>query len=858
MKNLKDDRFSLTRRFLVFRRDNILMLNAMAAFAFAEPDRPLSEDAVWENLALCGGGNIFDEGFHKTRAEFIVHGACHAPGGQPVRQCPVRVRVGETEKTLLVFGDRYWLDRDGRPKPSEPAPFTRMALGWGQAFGGPGHKYNPGGKGLAEVVFPEGQRLLPLPNVEDPKTLLTSPQENPVPAGLGMLGSMRFWRGEGLGTYDERWLAEYWPFLPPDADIDLANTAPSDQWLPGYFCGGEPVEITNMHPEQPVLHTRLPQVRIRFFMRQLLRDRVQRLELPCDFDTVWLLPERGLMVCAWRAVTLCTSHGATDISHVLVACEDPETEPRPKEEYFLRFGESAAPLAPPPTTQPQREATPPRESAPPREPAPPPPGEPVVSRPAPPPQGLLPEPDLKALQRELQATCQRLGIEPRPTVAAADPFGLEGLPPGEAMQRLDGILAEHQQALERSCASLGIDPTAWQPPAPPDLRELAAQLGALDIADPKLKAAAETLREMLLELPPEPKTDAQPAAPEPQAEAGLPEPPPGRLDREQVLHWLATGRSLAGQDLTGLDLSACKLAGGDFRRACLEGAVLRDADLGGCDCSQALLTGADLTGAKAEQARFIDAQAAGLKAVGARFTGADLSGAHLVGADLTRAELTQARLVRTDLESATLQGAVLQGCQGTRLDCQGADLRGAVLAHAELTGARFEAAHLDNTDFRAANLRGASFSDAQGVKPVFAGADLSESKASGGAVLLEADFSGARLTGARWTDCDLGKAVFVKANLDHAELRGSRFADASFRLASAKHAALDRADLTRANLQGLNAFKASLREATLVCADLCNANCYAVDFFKASFHETRLADTVLARTLLGKWRPLRF
>ena len=60
----------------------------------------------------------------KSTTDVIVVGHAHAPGGQPVTQLDVGLRVGPVQKRLKVFGDRSW----GLLGPSEPAPFVAMPL----------------------------------------------------------------------------------------------------------------------------------------------------------------------------------------------------------------------------------------------------------------------------------------------------------------------------------------------------------------------------------------------------------------------------------------------------------------------------------------------------------------------------------------------------------------------------------------------------------------------------------------------------------------------------------------------------------------------------------------------------------
>jgi hypothetical protein len=78
---------------------------------------------------------------------------------------------------------------------------------------------------------------------------------------------------------------------------------------------------------------------------------------------------------------------------------------------------------------------------------------------------------------------------------------------------------------------------------------------------------------------------------------------------------------------------------------------------------------------------------------------ADLQGAYLRGADLQGADLQGAYLRGADLQGADLQGAYLRGAY-----LQGADLRGADLRGADLQGADLRGADLRGADLRGADL----------------------------------------------------------------------------------------------------------------------------------------------------------
>ena len=91
----------------------------------------------------------------KPRAELMVVGSAFSETGTARPRLPVRVIVGELDKALAVIGDRAMLP-DG--SVGDPAPFTKMALRWERAAGGPGTS-NP--VGVRAEIDAYGKRTLP-------------------------------------------------------------------------------------------------------------------------------------------------------------------------------------------------------------------------------------------------------------------------------------------------------------------------------------------------------------------------------------------------------------------------------------------------------------------------------------------------------------------------------------------------------------------------------------------------------------------------------------------------------------------------------------------------------------------------
>ncbi len=320
-----------------------LSFAVMTYFDLTAPDDLLTDQDLWRDVPdQLGATPILDTGMPKQRAELLVAGSCFAPRGKTIPATQVRVRVGDVEKTLEVFGNR-WFKLDG--SISEPRPFVEMPIVFENAYGGEGFSQNPVGKGYTMYVDENGETYRPLPNIEHPSRTIGATYDQPDPAGLRMIDVTWEPRASKTGTYDDNWLADRWPNLPMDIDHSFFNTAQADQWADTFFTGDEVIEIDKMHPDLRRIISHLPGVRIRLFptlitnfkpFRDKSQDKEEFIEAPTRLDTVWLFPSilRGL--CIHRASVPNHDDEYADVSRVYLDFERLSDPPLPIEEYLER------------------------------------------------------------------------------------------------------------------------------------------------------------------------------------------------------------------------------------------------------------------------------------------------------------------------------------------------------------------------------------------------------------------------------------------------------------------------------------------------------------------------------------------
>ena len=858
MKAVKPRKLGLLSRVFEASGDYHLAVSILAFFPIRSPSaggpRTLLPDTdLWKfAMEQIGKEAVLDLGMPKPCGEVLVAGSAFAPGGTPRPACAVKLKMGSIDKTLYVVGDRTW----GKGGASDPTPFTSMPITWANAFGGPSFATNPLGKGMSPVKKDDGE-VLPLPNVEDPKHLVSSPRDRPAPAGLGPYDFSWPQRSGKLGTYDTRWLKEDFPGFARDIDLGAFSAAPVDQQITGFFRGDEAFSIENMHPDKPVLEGALPGFQTRCFVNQSTPAGEAFREIPMRLDTVWLFPnaERGVLVFRGRQTV--AEDDAWDVLQILLACEE-LGKPRATDHYrdallrrldrkkgpVLREDDLMPPLAP-------------GEAAP--------PAEPVwdldeLSRH----EGLIQKNMRRKMELHRESIRQELvaqGMDPDKHMppAPAEPREVKADDVDVVVEEVDTLLADEgakakakmelmEAEARASCAERGIDfdeavenakKSAGGPPkfsADAELDKLREQAQLAHNAGVPLPAVEDALAD------PHTERDLR------TMETGLKDmyrafaqhlPPAAKLEgeardrvRDEVARAAAAGESLAERDLTGADLSKLALANVDLKKAFLEHADLREADLTGADLTGAVLTRADLRGAKLEKARLAGANLAEAKLAGAMISGVDLSGAILVKADLEGADLAGAALGPADLTEATLDKANLERASlgGARFDKT--RLAGARFAGADLGRATFSEASVAGLDFTGARLASATFYGASADGAVLRGCDLTKLRLVKKCSFRGADFSGANMERANLRDADLCGADFTGAKLSNADLSGSDLEGAKLVKAVAKEAMFVRANLSRADLSGANLMHAILQKAKVAGASFRGANLFRSDLLR--------------------------
>jgi len=874
MKAIKPMKVGLLSRNYEFRRRFYFCVDVLLYVPLGDETSLLGEIPMWKFLAEELGKTPLDEIMPKQNAEFLVSGRACPPREETPDRCLVRARVGDLDKTLYVFGDRNW----ERRKFTGPEPFTEMPLAWEHTYGGEKFKRNPIGKGHRPVAV-DGVKVHALPNIEYPGQLVTSPKKDAEPAGFMPIDLTWPQRFKKVGTYKKKWLAEDYPGVASDIDWTFFNVAPEDQQRQEPFRSGEAYSFENMNPRESLVSGHFPNLVGCCFLTLDTNEGEVFRQVETKLTTAWFFPHAKRGVLIWQGVVEVTEEDASDVVHLMVAAEEigkPKGLDHYREVLRARLDKESGHIA----SMREKDLLPDCIE----------PADPNLAE------------EMKVLAGEgLMAKRQRVraarmideqrqvvadqGLDPDehgPAIPPPEepPPSLEELPDKlaemeemAAREKAEAELleAEQMEAIKANFEKHGLDfelflaEKEFRPQGPPPVSAEAARLNLAELARRAMEQGMPNLEIEQMVADPERlrsglegeasmmdlyrrgahTTDPSFALPEDKSE----------YLRDMVKRAFADGRSLAGYDLTGADLSRLELRGVDFEDAFLESVKLDSADLTGAKLDGAVLAHASLRHSRLDRASLKGTNLGGADLTGAMLPDVDMTGGILMKANLTGASLRRANINDTILMQAQFREADLSEVEGFQLSFMDSDLRGVVVAGARLKDCLFMGAEMGGVDFSRAFLEGCTFMNPKAVGARFKGAWLKGAIFTGDCRLDGADFRDAYLVEANLRGVICPGGDFSRARLDRADLSEANLAGARFYRSVARETRFMKCDLTDAVMTSANLKQAVLAHARLYGTDLRGANLFGGDFARVYEDERTRKDGALTKKLreVPKW-----
>ncbi len=552
------------------------------------------------------------------------------------------------------------------------------------------------------------------------------------PVDFGPLNKMGPQRSSKLGTYEDNWLKERWPWYPLDFSWEYYNAAPKNMQVSGYLKGDEPLICTNLHPEIPIYQTQLPGLRVRCFTDRLTSpdlDETEFAEIKMNLDTLWVDMEAEKLVLVWRGVTEVQSEDYEEITGLFIASEQLDESPRSiedcRKDFLAALAAEDAPF------------------------------------------------DEEFLESE--------SVEEKPTVSIE-----------EEIQRAELEVKKAQEELEKELKEAGIEPVQDIPEPSQEDKEMEARILARYGLDKVTEEEALTREKILERLANNESFAEEDFSGLDLSDLDLRggdfrEAVFSKVNLRNVLldEAILTEANFSQADLTGASLKKADACEADFTEACLDSADLSEAVLRDTFFEQAKMTEAILDNAQAVDGYFAEADLSGASLKNAILDGADFSSTLLHKADFHKASLKEATLDAAKGKKLSMRECDLTELRASKKCCfpGGNFIRvignDSTWEEAELTGADFSCADMEAADFSSAILKGVNFLAADMKQARFTKANLQAANCISmnlfessfeNANLMQTDFTGSNLYGTEFLGSQLEDTIFKSANLKMTKL----------------------------------------------------------------------------------------
>ncbi len=780
----------------------------------------------------------------KPKGEVLLKAKCFVPEAKSAPLCKVGFSIGTLSKALLVFGNRFWVDTISGKSKSMPEPFKVLDISWENAFGGPNYDKNPLGKGFASSKTDDGHEIWPLPNIEDPSQPIVDPRDRPEPAGFLPYEVSWPQRAKKLGTFDEKWSKERWPWFPNDFNPAFFNAAPSDQQIDGYFQGDEEIVFENMHPELSLIKVNLPGIRTRCFLNLNEKNGTVFKEVKLNLDTLFFIPHEEIGILFWHGTIPVNHAEVKDIEQVLLVTERLEDPKEPAYYRNLLEQKLKAFFVETDTDESQKSEINQHKTDRLKKKELFTPGE----------QKLLKFAEEKAKEAEekLKKRLRELGYEPDEILKKAQ----EEVPDTDDFDTLiswaEARSKEQEHALYQRLRELGHkDPKKF-------LKEKRKQ-SLKDLKNFSLIKQIEDLKGLLL------ANNLWNKDWEAKIELMLED----AKETERELKWIIDSiipveaeefenaiknkeKDFSNKDLSALDLTERNLEAFSFRDANLENVKFVNANLKDTDFTNANLSGVDFTGAD-----LTGANLSGCEASNAIFNDTKLSKANLTYGNFSNAKFENVNLIESQTEGADFSKTVWEQCSlesitGESVSFFKSVLKNTSFSQAFLSYADFSECELEDVDFSEVVAPNITFDGTKGENVTFSAANLFQSRADENSTFTKANFKNADLRSACWEGTTLEQCNFEGAILDGGNFSGCRFLYSNFYHVSAKEVSFKKSLFSKTKLTASNLFRSCLEDAVLKEIDFRGSNLYEVEFWKAHIEKAVLEGANLKMTKLFK------
>ncbi len=804
-----------------------------------------SDQKLWADILPTLDSNGFlDHVIPKAEPEFLISGFGYTAHQENKKACLVKAQVADIEKTIRVTGDRLWIGA----RPTEPEPFDRLELTWGNAFGGSKHAQNPRGKGLDNIAVGDTSAV-PLPNIEAPTDTVEQRDSRPDAIGYGPITLDHPMKQAQVGTHSEEWLKYDFPGFLPDMDPGIFNMASADQQWTGRneIPLGESYRIWNMHPTLPCWEGVIPVLRARCFvlMQDNPTETIFREVENMRATTLWLLPEQDSIMLFFHGSIPIKDDEAEDVLTIIGAIEA-DGEVKAQEYYhqimllrsdrktvmdhFLKDEEllPAAMLGP---TEDENFTVEPNQ---------------LIKR-----LELFGATQKKEAQEKLQA----MGVDPETVIP-------EFVGPHENPMEIDN--ARLDQKVQDMVSDMKRQLGDQADTADEYGKQITAVLNALDADDDNL----DTIPKIPISGPPDlshidlmeqsardgknqfsayPDAQMTPRDIEQlkdktrksylytaqyQLTAAKLSPDKNEEVKSDVLRRYAKNKDLSGMDLTGADFSDMTLDGADFSDSFLESASFSNASLRDADFSQAVLVRAVFDGATLENALFDQTNMAQVQLRNCRFKSCTFRETNLEQLNAEKTEFENCTFEQLISDRWMLDQVVLRACHMTACILQEIELKQCRSEKCNYQKVAFVETIWDECKDLGSEMTNVSFSECELRRCEFRQSILINLLIEDDCLLQQNRFINSLLKECTFIGLTMDGTQFSDTNMNDSDFSNAKARNCNFDGVSARDTLFLKADLRGSSFREANLIQASLERAILIDCDFESATLFRTNVSK--------------------------
>ena len=244
----------------------------------------------------------------KIASDLTVHATARAPEGIERRDWSVSITIPDrVHHGFQVFGARQWRRERRGWSLSEPEPMVELPIRYEHAYGGAveGDVFEENPVGCGRTAPEDDPDKMSAPRIAELGETQAAGRGTWSVRGFGPIAKTWLPCRSFAGTFDEDWLSNRHPRMPPDYSFEFWQNAPSALQIRPFLEGNETIELRGVAHEREPYRFALPGPRLEFTTTRPdggeARFTLMALDT-CHIDIDDRDQEKHRLTLVWRAI----------------------------------------------------------------------------------------------------------------------------------------------------------------------------------------------------------------------------------------------------------------------------------------------------------------------------------------------------------------------------------------------------------------------------------------------------------------------------------------------------------------------------------------------------------------------------